>query len=160
MIEALCPYDVSRPQYVKIHIMYKGRYVGQNICYYAWKEIYVAFFNIKPHDNIILPTQEFNGDFLLFLSYSLVFLAPMPAVTDRGNIDRYHDDVIKLKHYPRYWPFVRGIHRSPVNSSHKGQWRGALMFSLICTPINGRVNNGEVGDFRRHRAHDDVTVMT
>ena len=44
-----------------------------------------------------------------------------------------HDDVIKWKHYPRYWPFVRGIHRSPVNSPHKGQWRGALMFSLICT---------------------------
>ena len=25
----------------------------------------------------------------------------------------YHDDVIKWKHFPRYWPFVRGIHRSP-----------------------------------------------
>ena len=44
-----------------------------------------------------------------------------------------HDDVIKWKHFPRYWPFGRGIHRSPVNSPHKGQWRGALMFSLICT---------------------------
>ena len=43
-----------------------------------------------------------------------------------------HDDVIKWKHFPRYWPFVGGIHRSPVNSPHKGQWRGALMFSLIC----------------------------
>ena len=43
-----------------------------------------------------------------------------------------HDDVIKWKHFPRYWPFVRGIHRSPVNSPHKSQWRGALMFSLIC----------------------------
>ena len=43
-----------------------------------------------------------------------------------------HDDVIKWKHFSRYWPFVRGIHRSPVNSPHKGQWRGALMFSLIC----------------------------
>ena len=70
-----------------------------------------------------------------------------------------HDDVIKLKHFPRYWPFVRGIHRSPVNSPHKGQWRGALMFSLICTRINRWVNNGEAGDLRRHRAHYDVTVM-
>ena len=43
-----------------------------------------------------------------------------------------HDDVIKWKHFPRYWPCVRGIHRSPVNSPHKGQWRGALVFSLIC----------------------------
>ena len=46
-----------------------------------------------------------------------------------------HEDVIKWKHFPRYWLFVRGIHRSPVNSPHKGQWRGALMFSLICAWI-------------------------
>ena len=71
----------------------------------------------------------------------------------------WHDDVIKWKHFPRYWPFVRGIHRSQVNSPHKGQWRGALMFSLICTRINGWVNNGEAGDLRRRRAHYDVTVM-
>ena len=30
-----------------------------------------------------------------------------------------HDDVIKWKHFSRYWPFVRGIRRSPVNSPHK-----------------------------------------
>ena len=45
-----------------------------------------------------------------------------------------HDDVIKWKHFPRYWPFVRGIHRSPVNSHHKGQWRGALDF-LWSVPV-------------------------
>ena len=71
-----------------------------------------------------------------------------------------HDDVIKWKHFPRYWPFVRGIHRSPVNSPHKGQWRGALMFSLICVWINGWVINREAGDLSRYRAHYDVTVMT
>ena len=37
------------------------------------------------------------------------------------GITTLHDDVIKWKHFPRYWPFVRGIHRSPVNSAHKGQ---------------------------------------
>ena len=76
-------------------------------------------------------------------------------------INPYHDDVIKWKHFPRYRPFVRGIHRSPVNSPHKGQWRrgGALMFSLICAWINGWVNNREAGDLRRHHAHYDVTVM-
>ena len=61
--------------------------------------------------------------------------------------------------FPRYWPFVRGIHRSPVNSPHKGQWRGALKSSLICVWINGRVNNREAGDLRRNRAHYDVIVM-
>ena len=30
---------------------------------------------------------------------------------------------------------------------------------LICTRINGWVNNGEAGDLRRHHAHYDVTVM-
>ena len=71
----------------------------------------------------------------------------------------YHDDVIKWKHFPRYWPFVRGIHRFPVNSPHKGQWRGALIFSLICVWINGWVYNREAGDWRRYRAHFDISVM-
>ena len=55
--------------------------------------------------------------------------------------------------------FVRGIHRSPVNSPHKGQWRGTFMFSLISTRTNGWVNNLHAGDLRRHRAHYDVTLM-
>ena len=42
-----------------------------------------------------------------------------------------HDDVIKWKHFPRYWPFVRGIFRRPVDSPHKVQWRRVLMFSLM-----------------------------
>ena len=60
---------------------------------------------------------------------------------------------------PGYWPFVRGIHRWSVNSPHKGQWRGALMFSLICAWINCWVNNREAGDLRRHLAHYHVIVM-
>ena len=70
-----------------------------------------------------------------------------------------HDYVIKWKHFPRYWPFVRGIHWSPVNSPHIGQWRGALVFSLICALVKGCVNNREAGDLIRYRAHYDVTVM-
>ena len=71
-----------------------------------------------------------------------------------------HDDVIKWKHFPRNWSFVRGIHRSPVNSPHKGQWLGAFMFSLICVWINDSVNNRDAGDLRRYRAHYDVIVMS
>ena len=74
-------------------------------------------------------------------------------------ISTKHDDVIKWKHFPRYWPFVRGIHRSPVNSPHKGQWRGAVMFFFICVWINGWVNNREAGDLRRNRVHYDGSVM-
>ena len=70
-----------------------------------------------------------------------------------------NDDVIKWKHFPRYWPLVRGILRSPVNSPHKGQWRRALMFTLICARINGWVNNRDPGDLRCYRPHYDVIVM-
>ena len=74
-------------------------------------------------------------------------------------IPHYHDNVIKWKHFPRHWPFVRGINRSPVNSPHKGQWRKALMFTLICVWINGCVHTREAGDLRRYCAHYGVTVM-
>ena len=47
----------------------------------------------------------------------------------------------------------------PVNSPHKGQWRGALMFSVICAWINDRVTNREAGDLRRRHGHYDVNVM-
>ena len=84
------------------------------------------------------------------------------GVNITGEIERRaltHDDLIKWKHFPRYWPFVRGIHRSPVISPNRDQWRGALMFSLICVWINGWVNNREAGDWRRYRAYYDVIVM-
>ena len=76
-------------------------------------------------------------------------------------LPRFHPihDVIKWKHFPRYSPFVRGISRSTVNSPQKGQWRGALTFSLICALIKGWVNKCEAGDSRRHRAHCDVIVI-
>ena len=69
----------------------------------------------------------------------------------------FYDDVIKWNHFPRYWPYWRGIHRSPVDSSHKGQWRGVLMFSLIWT--KAWASNRDAGDLRRHCAHYDVIVM-
>ena len=86
--------------------------------------------------------------------WSKICLSAFPVTSGSSQ-----DDVIKWKHFPRYWPFVRGIHRSPVNPPHKVQWRGALMFSLICVWIYGWVNNREAGDLRRYRAHYDVTVM-
>ena len=57
----------------------------------------------------------------------------------------FYDDVIKWKHFPRYWSF--------------GQWRGASMFSFIFVRTNNWGNNGDARDLRRHRAHYDVIVM-
>ena len=71
----------------------------------------------------------------------------------------FHDGAIEWNHFPRYWPYVRGIHRSPVNSPHKDRWGRALIFSLVCAWLNGWVNNREAGLLRSHRAHYDVIVM-
>ena len=72
---------------------------------------------------------------------------------------KQHGDVIKCKHFSCYWPFLKGIYRWPVDSTHKGKWRGALMLSLICAWTNGWANNRDAGDLRGHGAHFDVTVM-
>ena len=70
-----------------------------------------------------------------------------------------YDDVIKWKHFPRYCPYVRGIHRPPMDSPHKGQWRRAWIVSLIYAWTNGWANNRNAGDFRRYRTHNDVNVI-
>ena len=120
---------------------------------------------------ILLPFGNFNRKFTHLLRFLVRFTVvsynhfwKLRKVYNKpirhGSMSAWtNDDVIKWKHFPRYWPFVRRIHRSPVNSSHKGQWRGALMFSLICVWINDWVNNGEAGDLKRYRIHYDVTVM-
>ena len=69
------------------------------------------------------------------------------------------DGIIKWKHFLRQWPFVRGNHWLPVNSPHKGQWHGALTFTLIHAWTNGWVNNRDASDLRCHHTHYDVTVM-
>ena len=105
--------------------------------------------------NII--TQWYKPDQIS--NYNIYLSTGMIGMVLTCNATHSHDDVIKWKHFPLYWPFLRGIHGAPVNSPHKGQWRGALMFSLICARINGWVNNGEAGNLRRHRAHYDVIVI-
>ena len=80
----------------------------------------------------------------------------MIVIFKNSQKQNLYDGVSKWKHYPCYWLFVRGIHRSPADSPHKGQWRGALMVSLICAWTNGWANNRDVGDLRRHRPHCDV----
>ena len=83
----------------------------------------------------------------VFVIYGLyVYNWPFAFRWPCGN---FHDDVIKWKHFPRYWSFVRGIHRWLVNSPLKGQSSGALMFFFDL----------HTGHLRRHRAHYGVTVM-
>ena len=66
-------------------------------------------------------------------TYNKLCSATLTATYHHFHLLKYsHDDVIKRKPFPRHWPFVRGIHRSPVDSLQKGQWHGALVFSLNC----------------------------
>ena len=71
----------------------------------------------------------------------------------------WHDDVIKWKHFPRYWPFMRGTtgHRwIPLTKASDAElW----FFSVICTWTNDSANNRDTDDLKRHCAHYDVTVM-
>ena len=43
-------------------------------------------------------------------------IVPTDHILGFVEIIHKHDNVIKWKHFPPYWPFVRGIRRSPVNS--------------------------------------------
>ena len=83
------------------------------------------------------------------------------------KIRRYHDRFIFVTQIPISEHTVLTWWRHQMKTfsallaicAGNSQWRGALVFSLICTRINGWVNNGESGDLRRHWAHYDVIVM-
>ena len=125
-------------------------------------DLRIAFIMFKKYAGTYLRAFQFKCSYKMPLKTAINekwHMVLMSSHTSFHNSHDCHDDVIKWTHFPRYWPFVRGFHRSPVNSPHKSKWRAALMFSLICVRINGWVNNREAGDLRRHRTHYDVTVM-
>ena len=140
-----------------------------------WNEYHILSW-YKNKQNIVIHIQLYlikcsnNDNYYMYYVYlwpptnkktyywRLVLFANIITDVQKSGL-RFHDDVIKRKHFPRYCPFVRAIHQSPVNSPHTCQWRGVLMFSLICAWINGWINNRETGDLRRNHAHYDVTVI-
>ena len=79
----------------------------------------VGYKNISPYGNLHMYMGHVFIERLVGWRQWLLLLSTCQCLP-------MHDDVIKWKHFPRYWPFL------PVNSPHKGQWRGALMFTLIC----------------------------
>ena len=70
-----------------------------------------------------------------------------------------NDDVIKWKHFRVTGPLSGESIGHRWIPPHKGQWRGALMFSLICAWANGWTSCGYAGDVSRHDAQYDVTVI-
>ena len=106
---------------------------------------------MKPHGSHLVSSiwPFFISGSLAVRTLLVVWLTLAVQYDTRGGeflscSSQVHDDVIKWNHFSRYWPFVRGIHRSPVNSPHKGQWRRALMFSLICA-LNKRMGKQSWG---------------
>ena len=98
---------------------------------------------------------------LVYYMICIQFKLPYDTVFDYWNMGSHQSVSMMTSSYGNIFR-VTGplwIHRSPVISPHKGQWCGALMFSLICAWINGWVKSSEAGDLRRHGAHYDVTVM-
>ena len=127
----------------------KFKITSQNDYWYILLQTKTRIMTITQHNSVLHAFSVPNWSEIC----RVVDVLTVPRLLPTGKFRSIHDDVIKWKHFPRNWPFVRGIHRSPVNSPHKGQWRGALMFSLIYVWINGWVNNCEAGDLRRYRAH-------
>ena len=126
-----------------------------------WRQFFRQHFRVHLWEEIFV---------LLYISLKLILWSRVSIARCNGLVPDSH------KAWPRplmnvpWWrhqmePFFAllalcvGNSPVPVNSPHKGQWCGALIFSLICVWINGWVNNRDAGDFRRHRAHYDVTVM-
>ena len=85
-----------------------------------------------------------------------------PNVSRSRSTISSHDDVIKWKHFPLYWPFVRGIHRSPVTGEFPSQRPVTRSFCVFFyLHLNKRLSKQSRRRwFRRHRAHYDVSVMS
>ena len=130
------------------YIKFLGVFIDDRL---TWKDHISNVKNDIEIDRLLYECQRHsNNESLISLYHTLVH--------PYFSYCLHHDDVIKWKHFSRYWPFVRGD-RWPVNSPHECHRRGAVMLSLICAWTNGWVNNGDVGDLRRHRAHYALTVM-
>ena len=140
--------------------------MGSNVWWFLMV-IYQHVFTSVYHEHRKCPIIAVRPEMVLVQQKRWKMCLPISFYAQTSNQNRtrslpyqdMHDDVIKWRHFARYWLFERGIHRSPVNSPLKGQWRGALMFSLICVWTNGWENNREAGDLRQYRAHYDVIVM-
>ena len=108
----------------KLHKLIIKRYHG-NFYLYSW--------SIVPQWNpiVILPTlviattfgADCDDNFFVKIIFLCQYTKHWTSFLTRKAWWRHQMEI-----FPRYWPFVRGIHRWPVNSPYKGQWRGALTF--------------------------------
>ena len=104
--------------------------------------------NERRRYNVLLRHETRLIKYTMRSPYNMVnFLLTTIMTSSNGNIFRVTGHLCGEFTGPRWIP-------------RTSQWRGALMFSLICVWINGWENNREAGDLRRYRSHYDVIVMT
>ena len=142
------------------------QYITIQYSYYPYKHVVVNLFSMLRCIDFLLETYQT----IVVIEYQTK-LTTIPGLSQWHH---WHQDIVRVSVTMNIWcdkfmmPSSKGniFHvtgplweESPVNSPHKGQWRGALMLSLICTWTNGWVNNRGTGDFRRHRPHYNFTVM-
>ena len=99
-------------------------------------------------------------------SQSVLFMRPAVPRRDYLAIDLWLDVLAAFawwrhqwKHFPRYWPFVRGITGYRWIPRSKASDAELWCFLLVCAWTNGWVSNRDADHLRRHRAHYGVTVM-
>ena len=87
-----------------------------------------------------------------------LFLTPFSCIKTVVFWFKFHQ--ISCPESSQQWATLLALcEGNPPVTPHKGQWRGALMLSLICAWTNGWANNPDAGNLRCHRTHYDVTVM-
>ena len=130
VFDAVLTYGVSGPQWVIIR--YHGdTWITHTI--HILKAQFIGVYKRNYVENISMEKLKCNS-----ISSDL-------PVTGYGLISFFSCQYSWWRHqmetFPRYWPFCAGNSPVPVKSSHKGQWRGALIFSLNCAWLSTWVNN-------------------
>ena len=111
--------------------------------------------------------KEFNGiTFKIFLTFlnalQMTLLKKMPVRLSStlaspklvwGDEWWCHDMIMTWQWFPHYWPYVRGIHGSLLDSADKGPVTVTLIFPLLLAWISCWTNRRVVSAFRWHDAH-------
>ena len=126
--------------------------------YLFWSYMYIYSISVLIRNTYLL-IALLNTTFTRVLIYMYVIVSPLFMLCTYSFIYQMKIFSALLALCEGNPPVTDVYHRSPMDAPNKGQWHGALMFSLICACANGWANNRGAGDLRRHRAHDDVTVI-
>ena len=117
-------YDSCQPVHENISLIWKKLKISSFVLMQIWPSFLFLFFiifyfftNDRPVSALTsLRSLQWSDDRTLLCSFLSAFRwcfgchHVLTKLTEESALD--HDDVIKWKHFPRNWPFVRGIHRS------------------------------------------------